>query len=165
VLTLIILSSIKLATDTYAKNWEGNDDIMNFNSTIDKAFNVLFCIEMIVKLIALGLCMDEGSYLRDSWNQLDFFIVNTSILDMSTENLKLPFIKIFRMLRVLRPLRFITTNVALKMIVSALLGSVAHIFNVLVVVAMVFLIFAIMGVSFFAGGFFYCSLDPYVLHS
>jgi hypothetical protein len=77
----------------------------------------------------------------------------------------MPFIRIFRMLRVLRPLRFITTNVALKMIVSALLGSMAHIFNVLIVVAMVFLIFAIMGVSFFAGGFYYCSIDPYILHN
>lgn len=109
--------------------------------------------------------MDEGSYLRESWNQLDFFIVNSSIIDMSTENLQMPFIRIFRMLRVLRPLRFITTNVALKMIVSALLGSMAHIFNVLIVVAMVFLIFAIMGVSFFAGGFYYCSIDLYVLHN
>ena len=27
--------------------------------------------------------MDDGSYLRESWNQLDFFIVLSSIFDMS----------------------------------------------------------------------------------
>jgi hypothetical protein len=84
---MIILSSLKLATDTYSKRWEDNPTIISVNSTIDKIFNFIFLLEMLVKLIALGLTMDEGSYLRESWNQLDFFIVNSSIIDMSTENL------------------------------------------------------------------------------
>ena len=37
---------------------------------------------MTVKVIAMGLIMDGGSYLRESWNQLDFFIVCSSIVDM-----------------------------------------------------------------------------------
>lgn len=38
---------------------------------------------MVVKLISLGLIMDDGSYLRDSWNRLDFFIVITSIIELA----------------------------------------------------------------------------------
>jgi hypothetical protein len=120
---------------------------------------------MTIKLIALGLCMDEGSYLRDEWNQLDFFIVTSSIFDMALSNLELDAIKILRMLRALRPLRFITHNVAMKLIVKALIESMGGIFNVLIVVAVVFLIFAIMGVNFFAGKFFSCSIDPFILHT
>lgn len=120
---------------------------------------------MLVKLISLGLIMDEGSYLRDEWNSLDFFIVCSSILDMALANLEIPVIRILRMLRALRPLRFITHNVAMKMIVKALLESLGGIFNVLLVVAVVFLIFAIMGINFFAGKFFYCSVDKYILHT
>ena len=44
-------------------------------------FTYLFMLEFVVKLIALGLIMDDGSYLRESWNQLDFFIVMSSIID------------------------------------------------------------------------------------
>ena len=40
-----------------------------------------FMIEFIFKLVALGFVMDNGSYLRESWNQLDFFIVITSLID------------------------------------------------------------------------------------
>lgn len=128
-------------------------------------FNYAFIVEMCVKIIAMGLVMDNGSYLEDSWNQLDFFIVMSSIADMSLTGFDLPFIRILRMLRVLRPLRFISRNVGLRMIVVALLDSVSHIFNVLIVVAMVYLIFAILGVNFMMGHFFYCSIDPYVLHT
>ena len=51
------------------------------------------------------------------------------------------------------------------MIVIALLESVGGIFNVTIVVIMVWLIFAIMGVNSFGGKFFYCSIDMYVLHT
>jgi hypothetical protein len=51
------------------------------------------------------------------------------------------------------------------MIVKALLESLGGILNVLMVVAVVFLIFAIVGVNFFAGKFFYCSIDKYILHT
>lgn len=128
---------------------------------MDAFFNWAFIFEMVFKLIALGLIMDEGSYLRDSWNILDFFIVSSSILDMLLRDITIPVIKILRMLRVLRPLRFISHNVAMKMLVAALLESVGSIFNVLIVVAVVYLIFAIMGVNFFGGNFFYCTIDTY----
>ena len=49
------------------------------------------------------------------------------------------------------------------MIVIALFESVGHIFNVLIVVAIVYLIFAIVGITFFSGKFFYCSIDMYEL--
>ena len=120
---------------------------------------------MMVKLISLGLCMDNGSYLRDEWNGLDFFIVVSSMFDMALSNLDIPVIKILRIIRTLRPLRFITHNIAMKMIVKALLESLGGIFNVLLVVAMVFLIFAIIGINFYAGKFFYCSIDKYILHT
>ncbi len=54
--------------------------------------------------------MDNGSYLTDSWSQLDFFIVVTSFIDMVFSGVNLPFIKILRLLRTLRPLRFISHN-------------------------------------------------------
>lgn len=120
---------------------------------------MLFIIEMTIKIIAQGFVMDKGSYLRESWNRLDFFIVMSSIIDMSASGLDLPIIKLLRMLRVLRPLRFINHNKDLRMIVVALLDSTSHIANVMIVIFVVFLIFGIIGVSLFGGKFFYCNID------
>ena len=72
--------------------------------------NCVFFIEAILKIISLGWYMDNGSYLTDSWSQLDFFIVLTSFIDMIFSGVNLPFIKILRLLRTLRPLRFISHN-------------------------------------------------------
>lgn len=47
------------------------------------------------------------------------------------------------------------------MVVVALLESVSHIFNVIIVIGVVFLIFAILGINFFGGKFFYCSIETY----
>jgi len=67
-----------------------------------------------------------------------------------------------RLLRTLRPLRFISHNIAMKTIVVALLESIGHIINVMIVVMVVWLMFAILGVSLFAGKFYYCTIDQYV---
>jgi len=39
------------------------------------AFLIIYTIEMILKVIALGFCMQQNSYLRDPWNVLDFIVV------------------------------------------------------------------------------------------
>jgi len=69
------------------------------------------------------------------------------------------------MLRTLRPLRFLTHNVGMRLIVNALIGSIGGISNVMLVVSVVILIFAILFVNLYKGKFFFCSLDMYVLHT
>lgn len=70
-------------------------------------------------------------------------------------------LKILRMLRILRPLRVVSHNVQLKMIVIALLDAGGSIFNVIIVVLVVWLMFAIFAVNQFKGKFFYCSIEKY----
>jgi len=89
---------------------------------------------------------------------MDAFIVFTSMLDMSLSSVNIPIIKILRLLRTLRPLRVISHNVAMKLIVSSLFESVGAIFNVIIVVLAVWLMFGIFAVNIFAGKFFYCSI-------
>lgn len=89
---------------------------------------------------------------------LDFFIVISSLIDLMLINVELPFIKVLRLLRTLRPLRFISHNLAMKMVIVALFDSVGSIFNVVLVVMVVWLMFAILGVNLFAGKFFECDV-------
>jgi hypothetical protein len=46
-----------------------------FDKLMDNVFLGLYSSEMAVKLVALGLLFNEGAYLRDPWNILDFVIV------------------------------------------------------------------------------------------
>jgi hypothetical protein len=110
--------------------------------------------------------MEGGSYLRDGWNQLDFFIVVSATTDMILTNITdISVFKILRLLRTLRPLRMISHNLAMRMIVSALFESVGAIFNVMIVVASCWLVFAILAISFFSGKSFYCSINKYELRN
>ena len=105
----------------------------------------------------MGFVMDDNSYLRDTWNILDFFIVVTSLIDLSMTNVSIGAIKILRLLRTLRPLRIISHNIEMKLIVNALFKSVGSIVNVFIVMMIVYLMFAILGVNFLSGKFFMCS--------
>jgi len=53
----------------------------NVLEQIGLGLSVIFMIECILKNIALGFCLHAESYLRSSWNWLDFFVVIVSILD------------------------------------------------------------------------------------
>ena len=63
----------------------------------------------------------------------------------------------------LRPLRVVSHNVEMKMIVTALFESFGSIMNVLIVIMVVYLMFAIFGMNSYLGYFFRCSIDMYTL--
>lgn len=108
---LIALNSLKLAVDTYFLNSKDDDIETVISAYVDYFFNWSFFIECCFKIVRLGFAMDRGSYIRDGWNQLDFFIVATSMIDMALTGLvDVGFFKILRMLRILRPLRVISHN-------------------------------------------------------
>ena len=161
ILTLIILSSMKLAYDTYILDLPEDSSQRQTSNYLDYVFNISFALETVIKTVSLGLVLDHGSYLRESWNVLDFSIVVSSMVDMAVTGVDLPVIKVLRLLRTLRPLRFISHNIAMKTVVIALLESVGHIFNVVIVVLIVWLMFAILGVSLYQGKMFRCSVSPY----
>ena len=163
-MTLIFLSSLKLATDTYMNDLAEDSLLIKISDITDTTFTWLFFGEFVIKIIALGFAMDRGSYLRDSWNQLDFFIVFTSMIDFALGNVEIPFIKILRLLRTLRPLRVVSHSKSLRLIVSALFTSAPAILNVSVVIAVVWLMFGIYGINTYKGAFFYCSEDKYFYH-
>jgi len=116
-------------------------------------------MESLIKIISQGLILDEGSYLRDSWSQLDFFVVVTSLIDVSNTGVDLGAIKILRLLRTLRPLRLLHHNKSMKLIVTTLLESLTGILNMILVLFLVWLMFAILGVSLMKGKMNYCNFS------
>jgi len=157
ILVVIILNAFKLVWDTYLLDEPDDSELLKASSNMDLVFTVIFGLEFLLKSISMGFINDRGSYLSESWNKLDFLIVLISIVEASFSGINLSSLKVLRLLRTLRPLRFISHNSSMKLVVTALLESVAAIMNVAIVVLIVWLIFAILGMSLFLGKFHYCS--------
>jgi len=49
-------------------------------ASFDRFFSLFFFAEMCVKMVAMGV-WGEGSYMGDPWNQFDFVIVMTGMID------------------------------------------------------------------------------------
>ena len=72
---------------------------------IDLIFNIIYTIEMFLRIFSLGFVFSKGSYLRSMWCQLDFICVCTAMLEyVGSGGSSLGALRAFR---VLRPLRFV----------------------------------------------------------
>eukprot|EP00958_Prasinococcus_capsulatus_P012482 scaffold1248_cov393-Prasinococcus_capsulatus_cf.AAC.4 len=154
ILICIIASSLVLAVEhpgAPSHVREGTDVTL-------KVFTGIFLVEMIIKLCALGI----RGYVKDRWNWLDGFIVVLSVvsdafdLAAAGSNINVPYLKSFRTIRVLRPLRTITNVPELKIVVNALLLSFPGLSNMFVFLGLFWLVFGVLGLSLFRGKFRHC---------
>ena len=69
ILFIILLNCIFLALE--------NEEyyVTLYAKEIDRTFLIIYTIEMVLKIIAMGFFMRKFSYLRDNWNILDFIVV------------------------------------------------------------------------------------------
>ena len=125
----------------------------------DWCFTVLFTLEMLMKLTAFGVWLEErdGTYLRDAWNVMDGAIVLVGILGKALSGTNISWVRALRTMRVLRPLRVISRVPELRVVVDALLRSLPGLGNVLLVALLFWLIFGILGMQLFMGAFSRCS--------
>jgi len=101
------------------------------------------------------------AYLQQGWNRLDFFIVMVSIADFLFRGVA--FLKVLRLGRALRPLRMINQNPGMKIVIVSLVKSLEPVFSVVVLTLAIFLIFGILGLTFFMGLFWSCNDDSSVI--
>jgi hypothetical protein len=111
-------------------------------------FTAAFTIEMIFKMIALGLVFHKHAYLRGGWNRLDFVIVGLSYLAMVPGFGNYSGLRAFR---VLRPLRSMNAIPPLRQIVTVLLRSLSGLVDVMLLIAFLFSIFGVFAVQLFMG--------------
>ena len=109
-----------------------------------------------MKILGLGFFFGKGTYIRDPWNILDFFIVITSLLsvgadDSASEEEGGFNVSGFRAFRVMRPLRTISSIKGLKVLMSALISAIPLLGDTLTILFGFFLTFAIAGQQLFSG--------------
>lgn len=121
--------------------------------------SAIFLIEAIIKIIAVGFLFNgRKSYLRQSANMLDFFVVLMSILNIFS-SASLGFFKLIRMAKLARPIKLVFRNEKLKISVLSLIRGLPQIFNLLVLLILVYTIFGIIFVNFFKGKLYDCDVS------
>merc|ERR1719271_1039480 len=127
-----------------------------------------FSMEMLLKKIAFGAVIgkvtENGPYWRKPWNILDGGVVIIAVIDTLGIGQEYSAIKTLRVLRALRPLRVISRNPNLKLVVNTLFKSVPELCNLLVVAGLFLLIIGLFSVTYFKGKLFTCKAPiPYEL--
>ena len=110
-------------------------------ASLDVFFTAAYCSEMTLKILALGLIMNEDSYLRNNWNVLDCVIVITGLISTFSDSQNFNGL---RSLRVVRPLRTISKIKSLKYMVRSLFQSLKMLKDSLVIMFFYYTIFTIM---------------------
>ena len=76
---LILINALLLGI----KDYTDPDNLTSRNQRLDMfepIFTWSFLVEFTLKVIGMGFFLDDGSYLRDAWNWLDFIVVLSSLL-------------------------------------------------------------------------------------
>ncbi|KAF7705332.1 hypothetical protein HF521_020618 [Silurus meridionalis] len=160
VLVIIFLNCITIAMERPKIEAKSPERI--FLTVSNYIFTAIFVTEMTIKVVALGWCLGEKSYLKSSWNILDGMLVLISVIDIlvsliSNSGTKiLGMLRVLRLLRTLRPLRVISRAPGLKLVVETLMSSLKPIGNIVVICCAFFIIFGILGVQLFKGKFYVC---------
>lgn len=143
---VILLQAIALALEAtpemHSFSREGELVEASIFSTIHTLVIVVFIIEAALRLTAHY--PRPQSYFKDGWNCFDFAIIVFSLMPFTGG-----FSTVARLIRLLRITRLITKSVELRAIVTTLVRSIPSIFNILILLSILFFIYAIVGYHLF----------------
>ena len=161
VLWAILVSSLLLAFE------HPNDEVGTTRFWVlkgaDIALTAFFTVEMLVKMISMGVLTHRRSYLRSSWNVLDCFVVAISIANLviteqaveSSSSLK--YLRVLRAVRALKTLQHFKRWPNLQLVVSSLIFSIPSITTICGLGLFFTLIMAILFQQLFGGSLYACS--------
>ena len=107
--------------------------------------NIVIAVFIVEAVLRLTACYPRPqSYFKDGWNCFDFAIIILSLMPIAGQ-----FSTVARLVRLLRITRLITKSTELRAIVSTLVRSIPSIFNILILLSILFFIYAIVGYHLF----------------
>lgn len=157
IMWMIGINSMLLFLDTPILSDQYQKKTISFTLTL---VAILFIVEAVIKIIAQGFVMGKKAYLKEGFNQLDFVLVTLSIINwiiVSQSDNDISFIRSFRALRALKPLRVVSKNEGIKIVVDSLVKSIPSLLNVVIIIVLFLGIFAILGVQLLKGGVGSCN--------
>jgi voltage-gated sodium channel len=140
ILGVILVSAIIVGIETYPSVYQSHHSLLH---TIDRIILIIFAIEISLKILAKGT--RPWSFFKDPWNVFDFIIVAVCFIP----GIDTHYVAVLRLARVLRVFRVISIFPKLQLLVNALLKSIPSMGYVIVLLALIFYIYAVMGTFLF----------------
>jgi hypothetical protein len=157
VLLIIVLNTIFLAAaDPTIEDTQKDAPAFFYAEFV---FNILFSLEMIIKMIAMGLSSGSNPapgtvcYFTDPWNKFDFVVVLLGWLPFILDAAKVEIgnftaIRTFRVFKVLKSIQRVE---GMRNLIGALISCSPLLVNVMQLLLFLFLVFGIIGQSLFMG--------------
>ena len=139
IIALIIFNALVLGLETYPSIAVPYESLL---LGINKFVLIVFVIEAVLKITASAPVFKR--YFGDGWNLFDFTVVVLSLVPQTGE-----FALIARTVRLLRILRLVTAVPELRLIISTLIRSLPGLGNVILLLSIVFYVYAIAGYHLF----------------
>ncbi|XP_052745242.1 voltage-dependent calcium channel type D subunit alpha-1-like isoform X1 [Bicyclus anynana] len=160
IIVLVFLNTLVLATEHHGQlAW-----LEEFQNCANFFFVVLFTMEMLVKMYALGF---QG-YFVSLFNRFDCFVMFCSIVELGfTVSGTMPQlgISVLRCVRLLRVFKVTKYWRSLSNLVASLLNSIQSIFSLLLLLFLFIVIFALLGMQVFGGRFDYDPMEQKERHN
>jgi voltage-gated sodium channel len=134
VISIIILSALVIGAKTY----NISPEIINLLDWLDKAVTLFFLVEILIRLFAEQKLIN---FFKKSWNVFDFVIVTASLIPIDESELVL----LARLLRIFRVLRLVSLIPELRMLLNALMKSIPRMGYVVLLMFIIFYIYAAFG--------------------
>jgi voltage-dependent calcium channel len=137
------------------------DSKFNWITWSDIAFAIIFTIEAVIKIIADGFLLTPNAYIRNVWNDIDFFVLLTlwiNVVADLTDRGGLS--RAFRAFKALRALRLVNiSETARQTFQDVIISGFWNILSAAVVAMSLLIPYAIWGLNIFNGLFVSCN-DP-----
>lgn len=151
VLLTIIANCVVLALEEHLPKSDKTTLALKLENT-EVYFLGIFCVEASLKILALGFVLHRGSYLRNIWNIMDFFVVVTGIVTAFSQGIHLDMdLRTLRAIRVLRPLKLVSGIPSLQVVLKSIIKAMAPLLQIGLLVLFAIVIFAIIGLEFYSG--------------
>lgn len=139
VVSIIILSAVLIGAKTYPIP----ESVMQIIRWLDVAITIIFLFEITIRFIAEE---NKKRFFHSGWNIFDTLIVIISLVPIDDSEMAL----IGRLIRIFRVLRMVSIIPELRLLLNSLLQALPQLGYVLLLMFIIFYIYAAVGTTFFA---------------
>ena len=139
VIGIIIFSALMIGANSY----EVSPTTLQFLSVLDIAITVIFLVEIIIRFIGEP---NKKRFFHNAWNVFDTFIVLVSLIPIEDSELAI----LGRLVRIFRVLRMVSIIPELRILINSLIKALPQLGYVMLLMFIIFYIYAAIGTTFFA---------------
>ncbi|TQV79728.1 ion transporter [Denitrobaculum tricleocarpae] len=139
ILVLIAVNAVTLGLETSPTAMAAFGNVL---FVVDRTILAIFTLE-----IAARLFVDFRGFWRDPWRIFDFIVVGIALLPAAGS------FSVLRAFRILRILRLISKVEAMRRVVSGLLSALSGIGSIVLLLGLIFYVFAVISTKLFAKDF------------